>query len=162
MKIELVKISGNIAGYNLVAEHEEERVALDAVRELHLGGDNENQPPVRYDGFDGVQEECLIWRLKFVQNSYAAHDMKSLSRLGEVEIVEVKDDFSKRSYLRCSECGSKNVQMKAWVNPNKSNEFIDYTSDHDEADDCWCEDCMENLELEFVEVKRKRRKNIEP
>lgn len=37
----------------------------------------------------------------------------------------------------CSECGSPNVQVQAWVNAN-TNEYVDDITDNSE---CWCEDC---------------------
>jgi hypothetical protein len=43
--------------------------------------------------------------------------------------------------------------MRAWVNPNKNNEFIDYMTGCHEADDCWCEDCEQHLKLKQVKVK---------
>jgi DNA-directed RNA polymerase subunit RPC12/RpoP len=45
----------------------------------------------------------------------------------------------------CSECGSSNIEMKAWVNPN-TNEIFDTISTDQE--DCWCNDCEEHYALD--------------
>lgn len=58
--------------------------------------------------------------------------------------------------LVCSECGSTNVQMQAWVNAN-THEYIDLTDpDNDDEGNNWCEDCQEHTRLcplyEFEEM----------
>ena len=47
--------------------------------------------------------------------------------------------------LVCAECGSPNVQIKMWVNPN-TNEIGDGVSDG-ESDDNWCCDCERHPNL---------------
>ena len=49
----------------------------------------------------------------------------------------------------CDFCNSDNVQTKAWVRPNKNNEFIDIASE--EINDNYCDDCEENSCLSVVE-----------
>lgn len=53
---------------------------------------------------------------------------------------KMNDDGNK--ILVCEECGSSNVQMRAWVNANT----LDYTSDSGDTDrdNYWCEDCEEH------------------
>lgn len=46
----------------------------------------------------------------------------------------------------CSECGSPNIQVQAWVNAN-TNEYVDDITDNAE---CWCEDCMKHTKLKEV------------
>lgn len=46
----------------------------------------------------------------------------------------------------CSECGSPNIQVQAWVNAN-TNEYIDNITDDAE---CWCENCMKHTKLKEV------------
>ena len=46
----------------------------------------------------------------------------------------------------CSECGSPNIQVQAWVNAN-TNEYVDDIGDSTE---CWCEDCMKHTKLKEV------------
>jgi hypothetical protein len=158
MKLELVKFAGKTVGYNLVPENREEKLALKSLSELHLKVEDEIENSVRYDGLETDTDEKTIVRLKFVRDKYASYDIKTLTMLGEMVVEKVEEDFSKKSHFKCTECGSKNVQMTAWVNPNNNNEFIDYTTDCTETDDCWCDDCGENVELEYVEVKPKGKK----
>lgn len=54
-------------------------------------------------------------------------------------------DSLKHRYV-CSECGSPNVQVPAWVNAN-TNEYIDDITDDTE---CWCEDCRKHTKLKEV------------
>jgi len=49
----------------------------------------------------------------------------------------------------CDFCGSDNVQTKAWVRPNKNNEYVDMASE--EINDNYCDDCEENSCLTVVE-----------
>lgn len=46
----------------------------------------------------------------------------------------------------CSECGSPNIQVQAWVNAN-TNEYVDDITDNAE---CWCEDCGKHTKLKEV------------
>lgn len=46
------------------------------------------------------------------------------------------------SKLYCNKCGSSNVQLEAWINPN-TNEIIDVYSSGQE----WCDDCEEETVL---------------
>lgn len=46
----------------------------------------------------------------------------------------------------CSECGSPNIQVQAWVNAN-TNEYVDDIGDSTE---CWCEDCDKHTKLKEV------------
>lgn len=48
--------------------------------------------------------------------------------------------------LYCSECGSSEVDMKMWVNPNTNNISGD-CSNRDEEEDCWCNTCEEHVRL---------------
>lgn len=49
----------------------------------------------------------------------------------------------------CSECGSKKVQAKAWVNLN--NNKIDFSLSEDgRTEDYWCEDCEEHTDINTV------------
>jgi hypothetical protein len=47
----------------------------------------------------------------------------------------------------CDTCGSKNVQMQMWVDPNTREIFDEISSD---LKDNWCDDCEENVTLETV------------
>ena len=54
-------------------------------------------------------------------------------------------DSLKHRYV-CSECGSPNVQVPAWVNANTN----EYVSDLYNSGECWCEDCMKHTKLKEV------------
>lgn len=56
----------------------------------------------------------------------------------------MKKDIDKTLY--CAECGSTNVDIKMWVNPNTG--MISGTcSDLDEEDDNWCNNCENHVQL---------------
>lgn len=54
--------------------------------------------------------------------------------------------------LRCEECGSTEVQIQAWVDPNQNNKFI---SDCEDDKSSWCDDCETHVRAvphsEFME-----------
>ena len=52
----------------------------------------------------------------------------------------------KSDYLVCEICGSRDVQVKAWIDPN-TNEICDEC--WGDKEDCWCCDCQENVYLTF-------------
>ena len=54
-------------------------------------------------------------------------------------------DSLKNRYV-CSECGSPNVQIQAWVNANTNR----YVSDLYDSGECWCEDCEKHTKLKEV------------
>ena len=58
---------------------------------------------------------------------------------------ELMDEYKVSSYV-CSECGSPNIQVQAWVNAN-TNEYVDDITDNAE---CWCEDCGKHTKLKEV------------
>lgn len=47
----------------------------------------------------------------------------------------------------CSECGSENVQIRGWFNPN-TQKVVESCAF--EAEDNWCEDCEKHVELTLV------------
>lgn len=48
--------------------------------------------------------------------------------------------------LYCTECGSKDVQVMAWVDAN-TDEYCSDVNDPCEIDDCWCGSCDEHTPL---------------
>ena len=60
----------------------------------------------------------------------------------------------------CSECGCKNIEVRAWVDAN-TNKFI---SDFEDTDG-WCQDCGEHMtfvdEKDFDDDYTKRQKRID-
>ncbi|GAB6013317.1 hypothetical protein [Viscerimonas tarda] len=135
MKLELLEHAGKIAGYNFIPENPAEENALKAVF------DNEKFPVREYS------KESM----QFISAGYALHDIKTLTKLGEINISEVREE--PKEYLVCAECGSKDVQVKAWVYPNDNNS---YAGDID--DDAWCEDCEDHVSLDLVKRKKKKSK----
>ena len=55
-----------------------------------------------------------------------------------------------KSVIVCDDCGGIDVQSRAWVRPNKSNEFVDLMSE--EIQDNWCEDCDCNVTTSSIQV----------
>lgn len=49
----------------------------------------------------------------------------------------------------CKVCGSENIQIRQWVNPN-SNEMFEWVDDENYRE-CWCEDCNDISEWEMKE-----------
>jgi len=46
----------------------------------------------------------------------------------------------------CNQCGSSNVQLMAWIDPN-SNEIIDDVGPWQSKDNNYCNDCDEHVAL---------------
>jgi Zn finger protein HypA/HybF involved in hydrogenase expression len=128
MKLELVKHGEKVAEYRFVAENPAEEKALKTLF------DREKFPVREYGGK----------MLRFIRSDYALHDIKALERVGEITVGEVREEV--KEYLACSECGSKNVQVKAWVYPNDSNRYAGETDDGE----AWCEDCDEHVSLDYI------------
>lgn len=51
---------------------------------------------------------------------------------------------------KCSECGSADVEMKAWVKPNEENKTPQTISL--DKEDCWCNGCEQHVEFELHEI----------
>ena len=49
--------------------------------------------------------------------------------------------------LVCKVCGSKNIQIQAWVKPNSDNEYVDDI----DTKECWCENCKDHAPTNWVE-----------
>lgn len=48
--------------------------------------------------------------------------------------------------LYCSECGSSDVQIQAWVDAN-THEYESSVNNPLESQDCWCNDCEDHVNL---------------
>ncbi|MFR9543619.1 MAG: hypothetical protein SNH27_16420 [Rikenellaceae bacterium] len=63
--------------------------------------------------------------------------------------------------VKCKKCGSTDVEVHTWVNPNT--EECSALSDLDNVirddDDCWCKECGDNLEL-IIEESEESDKNL--
>ena len=51
--------------------------------------------------------------------------------------------------LRCSKCKGKNIEQKAWIDPNDET-ILDNCSE-EEREDNWCRDCQEYINFEDYE-----------
>jgi Zn finger protein HypA/HybF involved in hydrogenase expression len=147
MKIELLKHAGKIAGYNFVPENPAETGALKVISD-GLGKAEEHPEDV----FGFYPAGITDGSLQFIHRGFEAYDIKTLTKLGEITVAEVEEEADE--YLVCSECGSKNVQVRAWVDANTNR----YESEID--GDAWCENCDEHVSLDLVKRKaRKGKKN---
>lgn len=57
------------------------------------------------------------------------------------ETIEPVDPY------RCAKCGSSDIQRKAWVNPNKKCEVLEFCGGESETDNNWCCECEEQYEI---------------
>lgn len=52
--------------------------------------------------------------------------------------------------VKCKECGSTDIEVQAWVNPNK-----DWTEDpqldFSEIEECYCHKCQKRCDIQIVE-----------
>ena len=58
--------------------------------------------------------------------------------------METKD---KKPIMICSECGSDNIHLQMWVNPNTKQIFDDAELDLGE---CWCEVCESHFDYKVI------------
>lgn len=89
----------------------------------------------------GIHLISLPFNLKEFHNTFPDVDVHKNS-MGTV--LYIPNSLNHR-YV-CSECGSPNIQVQAWVNAN-TNEYVDDIGDSTE---CWCEDCMKHTKLKEV------------
>ena len=138
MKVEVIKHAGKIAGYNFVPDNPAEEKVLATIAD---------EKASLHQAFGIIGKN-----LHLIRQEYESYDLKTLEKLGEITSEEVKEEPT--SYLACSECGSKDVQVKAWVYPNDNNS---YAGDIDDGE-VWCENCDEHVSLDLVELKTQKRK----
>ena len=88
-------------------------------------------------------------------NKFYCHNpdaMRMLNKVredhGDAGIETVPKPPQPRYTLVCSNCGSDNVQSKAWVNAN-TNEYVSECTDGS-SEDFWCEDCKGHHNLTSV------------
>lgn len=48
----------------------------------------------------------------------------------------------------CKKCGSTDITIRKWVNPNTN-----YISSDDIDNECWCDDCEEITEYLYIEER---------
>lgn len=56
-----------------------------------------------------------------------------------------------RTVVRCGKCGSREVEVRAWVSPNLDNAFAMYHDGNwlEESETCYCHECGERSEPRF-------------
>ena len=59
----------------------------------------------------------------------------------------------KEHVITCSHCGSENVEMKHWINPNLKFMHEQYQEWPTDEEDCWCRDCDTFTTLNCVEYE---------
>jgi len=50
----------------------------------------------------------------------------------------------RRNPYRCPECGSTDIQMRAWIAPNRGSRYVEDII-YGGADDDWCQNCERNV-----------------
>jgi hypothetical protein len=150
MKLELLQHAGKIAGYNLVPENPAEESVLKVIAKVY------SEAGINIDDKAGFYPACGTEssRLQFIRQEYEPYDVKTLIKFSEITVEEVREE--PEGYLVCAKCGSKNVQVKAWVYPNDNNSYAGEVDD-----DAWCEDCDEQVYLNLVKPKKRKRKKNE-
>ena len=99
-----------------------------------------------------TREEEIITACKAFLSRYPNIDQAGLS-IGFLDGAVWSDKHPKKTMekslntLYCSKCGGTNIQAQSWVDPN-TKEFINYVNGPFlETDDCWCDDCEDNVRL---------------
>ena len=57
--------------------------------------------------------------------------------------------------VKCKKCGSADVEVHTWVNPNteECSALSDLDNVISDDEDCWCKECEDNIELIIEESK---------
>ena len=84
--------------------------------------------------------------------------------LDNTEIVELNPEINNdndMTTVKCKKCGSANVEVRAWVNPNTEevSSLSDIHTIISEQDDYWCKECEESVEL-IIEDSKESNTNL--
>lgn len=110
-----------------------------------------------YGGFDAATvfdvyvdtEQTLMCTL----NDESGDDWdEPLERVQIEGLIEIAEWLQRQGFVpedeanpcRCAECGSKDVQRKAWVYPNENNKVIEFCGYNEDSEDNWCDGCEEH------------------
>lgn len=102
---------------------------------------------------NAVQAAANIWGISSDEQIYKMRAFVTEMVLAELSNLRQFDiSFKKKGVkmkkpldsLYCPQCGSNNVEERAWVNPNTDE--ISY-NDSVEEEDCWCNICEKHVEL---------------
>ena len=138
MKLELIKKDGNIAGYCIVSESEEEKQVFCTLTEMYSHGENESLFSIEHVKGQATEkdEATPANRIKFLQYRHVFTSENELT----IESVQTRT-FAP---MTCAKCGGTNVTCEAQVYPNTGE--LD-TIAPDACDYGWCEDCEEGMPL---------------
>lgn len=149
MKLELVLHNGNVCGYNIVAESHEEEASMLILNNFYTAG--VGMTSLVYAGaVEGDKVKEINFMLKGMEEFRM--DLEKMRLSGDITVQEVKE---KPTYLyRCPlpDCLSTDVQRKAWVRPNDGNQIVNYTDSQDYQDECYCNRCGHNVELDVINI----------
>jgi len=113
------------------------------IRTDHIDDENVQYVDLYFDDDDNSEGKTVaVVCLDTLKVFYYDNDYRLNVRVKEA-IKEIIDEHT--FTMVCDECGGENVQVKAWVKPNKGNTYVDGAGD--DVDDNWCEDCDEHVGL---------------
>lgn len=72
----------------------------------------------------------------------------------DIAIIKSPEVFDGSYVIVCAECGSENVQVATWINPNTKEEGDDFGS-WGESGTKWCYDCDKHVLLRFTYSEEK-------
>ncbi|MFR9542443.1 MAG: hypothetical protein SNJ29_14100 [Rikenellaceae bacterium] len=63
--------------------------------------------------------------------------------------------------VKCKNCGSTDVEVHTWVNPNteECSALSDLDNVISDDDDCWCKECEDNMEM-IIEESKESNENL--
>ena len=116
---------------HIKAMHEQIRVSV-----LNDVTDNPNKYMIKDDDYI---YNCNTYNHAYIVDAYLEDQYK-------------KDNPNYINVHVCDNCGSTNVQTKAWVRPNNNNKFIYYISPENDIKNNWCYCCNQNVTLSIKKL----------
>ena len=118
------------------------------IREIktdHIDDENVQYVDVYFDDDDNSEGKTVaVVCLDTLKTFYYDNDYRVNVRVKEA-IKEILAE-NVRPVHKCTQCGSQNVQTKAWVLINERDKCVEYIGD--DVQDNWCEECDEGVNLE--------------
>ncbi len=146
MKLELVEIDNEIAGFNIVLETMPEIKAMSPVRTNMLYTYGETL--IGYCGNQIQEDDPSKLKMCFLQKRYHSYEIKTFPVFKSLKLIPVEEDEPEaKSVFVCTECGSEDVEIRQWVQPNEGDKPAGNDSLYKE--DCWCNDCGGHTNLEI-------------
>ena len=114
------------------------------IRTDHIDDENVQHIDVWFDDDDNSEGKTVaVICLDTLKVFYFDNDYRVNVRVKEA-IQEILTPYTSIQW-KCGECGSDDVEMKAWVKPNLNNRYSD--SAGEEIADNYCNECGEHTEL---------------